>query len=153
MSVFVDVIYINEDNKFYKIDHNNKPLIDIREKLTGLTCIYPDEQIWFCNGKIIDDNYLNWDINNNYYILVDNKWHTLYIKNTIGKKIKLPMVKTNTKIKDIKLLIFSLQKIIPDNFNLIYRGKVLNDDDILSDYKIKTYSTINMSIKLKSGFI
>lgn len=54
-------------------------------------------------------------------------------------------------IKNLKELIFEKERIIFDDLKLIFAGKQLEDNRLISDYNIQKESTIHIVLRLTGG--
>jgi hypothetical protein len=64
-------------------------------------------------------------------------------------------VDPNTLVKDLRKLISTQEKILPEYFFLVHNGKIIESGNI-SDYKVEKDSTIHVNIRpvpVKSEFI
>jgi ubiquitin C len=74
----------------------------------------------------------------------------IFCKSLLGNTITLE-VETSDSIQDVKLKIQDKQGIPSDNQILIYSGKVLKNENTLSDYNIEKDSTLHTGIKILGG--
>ena len=121
------------------------------KKNTGINI---NEQIWLINGNNINEiNFIK--ETDKICVIVDNKWIKLKIKLINSNIIELPLLSSKINIKDLKLIIFSHinKNLTPDKIQLNYKNNLLDENKKISDYNIFNNSIINVTFKIKSGFI
>ena len=156
MKIFVDILFIDMKSEIYSIDVNDTTrLNEAKILLQKNSYIYPEEQLWFCNNAIITNN-IPWNTKSRYSVIVNNKWFTFNIKTMTNNNIKITQLTSRDKVLTIKYHIYTKLKLLPDNYTLNYYSsngtKQLEDNDCIGKYFISNNSTINLTIKLKSGF-
>ena len=156
MKIYVDVLFINMDMETYSVEVNDTtPLFEAKTQLQKNSYIYPEEQLWFCNNSIISES-ICWDDKNHYSVIVNNKWFTFNIKTMTNSNIKITQLNSRDKVFAIKYHIYKKVNLLPDIYTLTYynkgNSKELFDEDYIGKYFIPNDATINLTIKLKSGF-
>ena len=160
MDIYVNLLFINMEIETFKLTVDvNTTLSQAKELIREQSCVYPEEQVWFINNNpILKFNDIKWDKNNNYSIIVNNKWFTFNVKTITGNNIEIKYLTSRDKISIIKYHIYEKIKLSPKSYKLIgntpiKKGKVeLEDNDMIGHYFIPNDSTINLVISLNSGF-
>ena len=75
----------------------------------------------------------------------------IFIK-TLAKKLLILEVEPTDKIEKIKSQLQGKKGVPPDELNLIFGGKYLEDDRTLIEYNIQNESTLDLSLRLRGGF-
>lgn len=74
----------------------------------------------------------------------------IFVKTLHGKVITLDIEPSDT-IASLKSKVQDKEGIPPNQQRLIFAGKELDDNNILSDYSIQKDSTIHLVLQLKGG--
>ena len=73
---------------------------------------------------------------------------TLYFRTLAGKTVPVP-TNLNATVQDLKLSYMEIEGTPPDQQRLIYSGKQLEDDRLLSDYNIGPDCTLHLVLRLR----
>lgn len=154
------VIYINilNENQFIKLENSdeNSIIYSIKQEIQKIEYIPIKEQILYYQDSILEDNKLL-----NYYtseksitinLLIMEIPFEIKLKMMTGKEIIIKNITSHILIEEIFLLLFYYNDLHPDDINLVFQGKVLDRSKKLCYYKIIDQSTLNIIIKLKTGF-
>ena len=153
-------IYINilNENHFIKLEKSkvNSKIYSIKQEILELEYIPIKEQILYYQESILEDNKLlsEYTIDNNLTInlLIMEIPFDIKLKTMTNKEIIIKNITSQILIEEIFFLLFYYNELHPDDINLVYQGKVLDRSKKLCYYKISDHSTINIIIKIKTGF-
>ena len=148
----VEILSLNDETQYFSFNTESN-LDSIKKKLKEDIGININEQLWFINGDTLTNN-INISKNDNICVVVDSKWIELKLNFFNNKKFKLPLISSDINVYELKLVIFSLEKILlPNQINLIYKNTILEDSKKISDYNIVNKTTLNVKLNIKSGFL
>lgn len=155
MVLFIECL--NEDIvlKLEKYNLNNTGF-EIKKEIKKVEHIPLDEQKLYYNFEEIKDNdIISKHIDNNSKIItliIVEKNMTIKLKTMLNKEIIIKNITSQTLIEEIFLILFYFYDIHPDDITLIYKEKQLEKSRKLSYYDFVNNDTINIIIKIKSGF-
>ena len=157
MRIFINILFINLESDIYAIEVTDQTSLNqAKQLLLEQSYIYPEEQVWFCNNTTIINSNISWDIKNQYSVIVNNIWLNFKIKTMIGTIIEVNHLTSRDKVSIMKYHIFEKSNLHPKNYQLIYtknnKNITLHDETPLGKYFIPNNSTINLIIKLNTGF-
>lgn len=153
MLKIVEIISINNESEYFKFDFK-KNMTEIKNELKENIGVNINEQLWFLNNIMIENNKINVKENDKIYVIIDNKWCNLYLNILNYRNIKLPTVMSNIEIKDLKYIISKkIKNINVEKFNLLFNGQILENNKKITDYNIVNNSRLTLTIKIKSGLI
>ena len=136
MKLSISILYLNIEVEILEIDiDKNDNLNKIKNYIYQTKFIYPDEQLWFSNNIVINNNEIKWNFLNNYSIIVNNKWYKFIIKTITNSIIHINFLTSQDLIIKIKS---EINKKFNYNFKykLKYDNIILNDDNCIGKYFI-----------------
>ena len=79
-----------------------------------------------------------------------NNTFPIFVKTLTGKTFQVNVESSDT-VYNLKILIYLLEEIIPDQQRLIYEGKQLEEQKTMADYKIEKETTLHLVLRLRGG--
>ena len=154
MKILVNLLFIDMNIETYLLEVNNSTsLYDAKKIIQQMSCVYPEEQYWFCNNSPITQ--IEWSEKSKYSIIVKNIWYNFNIK-IFNDSIQINHLKSKDLVSTLKYHIFMKKNLSPDAYTLNYinsnKNIILQDNDYIGKYIIPNNSTINLFIKIKAGF-
>ncbi|KAI9276710.1 hypothetical protein BDA99DRAFT_600606 [Phascolomyces articulosus] len=157
----VTIVQANGDSIAMDLEKNTH-VGDLKEKLSALAKDDPlpvEDQFLFVNGSVLEDNnkllsdYNN--IQNSDIQFVSKNFRTnashLYVKTLTGATIPINVTDMSQTVEDIKCMILDTERIPLDQQRLIFAGKQLENERLLSDYNIKSKDTLHLVLRLVGG--
>lgn len=72
----------------------------------------------------------------------------VFFKTLTGKTLTLDL-DPNESVENVKKIIHEKEGIPPDQQRLVFSGKQLDDGKLLSDYDVKSESTVHLVLRLR----
>ena len=141
-------------------------VLDIATRIQFIEGVPPDAQRLICGGKQLDfsKTLMEEGIEENPIIHLvlrlhhwerksvwKNKTTTLLVKTLTGRVITLQNVKSTETILDVKIRIQKKIKIYHTKQRLIFAGKQLQDEKILTDEGVEENSTLHLVLRLRQS--
>ena len=157
MKIYVDLLFIDMKIETISLDVEKNTLLSEAKKLVKeKSYVYPEEQIWFHNNNPLNNQVIEWNEKINYSIIVNNKWYDFTIKSMTSMVVKVTHLTSRDLISTIKHHIYEKMKILPESYKLTSnvggKSEVLADTQPIGKYFLPNNSTINLIIKLNSGY-
>lgn len=156
MKIYVDILFIDMTTETCMLEvDENTDFFQAKKLLLEKSYVYPEEQLWFCDDIEIK-NKISWDTKFKYLVVVNNKWYNFNIKTAMGTNIEVHNLSSKDLISTVKYHIFKKTNLTPDTYKLMViknnESVELLDFEPIGKYFIPNNSTINLTIKLNSGF-
>jgi len=138
--------YINDINSF-QIIANNKMMSEADKNNPSIldTLAESNKQIRMHYGDyVVPINKLDMDT-------TKSEPHKLNVKSLTGSNITIDCDCTTTTVAQFKVIINYHEGIPEDQQRLIYEGRQLEDNKLLSDYNITDNSTLHLVLRLRGG--
>ena len=128
---------------------------ELKEKIREHEGIPADQQRLVFAGKCLEDDR----VLNDYNIQKESTVHLLlrlrggmqlFVKTLTGRTMTVNVEGTST-VAELKEKITEREGIPAEQQRLVFAGKCLEDDRVLSDYNIQKESTINLLLRLRGG--
>jgi ubiquitin C len=130
-------------------------IASIKGKLKDCEGIPESDQRLVFAGKHLEDDRVISDYNMRndstiYLLLRLRGGMQVFVKTLTGRTMTVNVEGTNT-VADLKEKIREKESIPADQQRLVFAGKNLEDDRVLSDYNIQKDSTVNLLLRLRGG--
>ncbi|CAG8582141.1 2356_t:CDS:2 [Funneliformis mosseae] len=100
-----------------------------------------------CWGKSLVKDNADYEVPDDRRLIIEN----IFIKTLSGETITLRNVNANTSVRQLKNEIYKTERIPPEEINLRYNNKTLQDHLTLKDYDITNDSLIYLTLLLRGG--
>ena len=152
MNIVIKIIDINND-KYTKKNY----LINSKWNLLNLGKIMSNDfklsnQTWIFNNKILPWYWNQWEKNMELVLFIENIWFSINVKSQNGKIFSLDYIESDNKLFDLEYQLYKRYNIIPKTYKLLFNNKEINGWQYLSEIGLYNDCTINLIIKLQSGF-
>ena len=147
--------YPNSEEKQINTDLCNTG-IEFLEEIQGNSIKSPNDikyDLIYKNKKInLDDLLVSSGIKDGDLIELKERNNTfpIFVKTLTGKTFQVNVESSDT-VSIVKVLIYLLEEIIPDQQRLIYAGKQLEEKKTMADYKIEKETTLHLVLRLRGG--
>jgi len=147
--------YPNSEEKQINTDLCNTG-IEFLEEIHGNSIKSPNDikyDLIYKNKKInLDDLLIHSGIKDGDLIELKERNNTfpIFVKTLTGKTFQVNVESSDT-VSIVKVLIYLLEEIIPDQQRLIYAGKQLEEKKTMADYKIEKETTLHLVLRLRGG--
>lgn len=155
----MDLTIVQQEQPSFIITLLSFLIIDLKKEISEYfkksRIIMPNAIRLFFNGRELEDNkqtsdYGIYDKNTILMSLRQSKPSMIFVITGTGKTITCRCYEQDT-VYDLKYQIYLKEGIPPDLNRLIFAGKQLENEMLLSSYNIRDESTLHMILNLRGG--
>ena len=111
-----------------------------------------NKQTWILNNNILSWNWNQWRENMELVLFIEDIWFSIKVKSQTGQIYNLDFIESNDKLFDLEYQLLNRYGIIPKTYKLLFNNKEINGWEYVSELGMYNNCTINLVIKLKSGY-
>jgi len=152
MNIVIKIIDI-ENDKYVTENHFISPkwnLLNLGKMISNDFKL--NKQTWILNNNILSWSWNNWRENIELTLFIEDIWFSVKVKSQTGKIYDLDFIESDDRLFDLEYQLLNRHGIIPKTYKLLFNKKEIIGWEYVSELGMYNNCTIDLIIKLQSGF-